>query len=209
MNRPFSEAGWPDEPGDAERLWIDHTRAVYTIMDRLRADHPGLRIESCAGGGGRVDLGILARTDQTWTSDNTDALDRIAIQDGYARVYPPGTMSAWVTDSPNGLTKRRIPLRFRFHVAMAGVLGVGGDLLRWSEAELAEAAELIAAYKDIREVVQHGALYRLAPHDTDVRAVQYTAGDRCVVLAWRPAPHFAERVRPIPLAGLDRRLPRR
>jgi alpha-galactosidase len=203
MNRPFSEAGWPDEPGDAERLWIDHTRAVYTIMDRLRARHPGLRIESCAGGGGRVDLGILARTDQTWTSDNTDALDRIAIQDGYARVYPPGTMSAWVTDSPNGLTKRRIPLRFRFHVAMAGVLGVGGDLLRWSEAELAEAAELIAAYKDVRDVVQHGALYRLEPHDTDVTAVQYTAGDRCVVLAWRPTPRFAQRVRPIPLAGLD------
>ena len=203
MNRPFSEAGWPDEPGDAERLWIDHTRAVYTIMDRLRADHPGLRIESCAGGGGRVDLGILARTDQTWTSDNTDALDRIAIQDGYARMYPPGTMSAWVTDSPNGLTHRRIPLRFRFHVAMAGVLGIGGDLLRWSEAELAEAAELIAAYKDVREVVQHGALYRLAPHDTDVTAVQYTAGDRCVVLAWRPTPRFAQRVRPIPLAALD------
>jgi alpha-galactosidase len=203
MNRPFSEAGWPDEPGDPERLWIDHVRAVYTIMDRLRGAHPGLRIESCAGGGGRVDLGILARTDQTWPSDNTDALDRIAIQDGYARLYPPGTMSAWVTDSPNGLTGRAIPLRFRFHVAMAGVLGVGGDLPRWSEAELAEAAELIAVYKDVRDVVQHGALYRLAPRDTDVTAVQYTAGDRCVVLAWRPAPRFGQPAQPIPLAGLD------
>jgi alpha-galactosidase len=203
MNRPFSEAGWPDAPGDPERLWIDHVRAVYAIMDRLRADHPGLRIESCAGGGGRVDLGILARTDQTWPSDNTDALDRITIQDGYARVYPPGTMSAWVTDSPNGLTGREIPLRFRFHVAMAGVLGIGGDLLRWSEAELAEAAGLIAAYKDVREVVQHGALYRLTPRDTGVTAVEYIAGDRCVVLAWRPTPRFGEPARPIPLAGLD------
>jgi alpha-galactosidase len=203
MNRAFTEAGWPDAPGDPERLWIDHVRAVYSIMDRLRAAHPGLRIESCSGGGGRADLGIMARTDQVWTSDNTDARDRIAIQDGYARVYPPGTMSAWVTDSPNPLTRREIPLRFRFHVAMAGVLGIGGHLLRWSEAELAEASELVAAYKDVREVVQHGELYRLSPLDASVTAVQYVLGDRAVVFAWRPSPDFERATRPIPLAGLD------
>ena len=69
---------------------------------------------------------------------------------------------AWVTDSPNFLTKRELPLRFRFHVAMAGALGLGGDLLRWTEAELAEAADLIATYKEIRPVIQRGQLYRLA-----------------------------------------------
>ena len=204
MNRPFSEAGWPGAPRDGERLWIDHVRAVYSIIDRLRARHARLRIESCSGGGGRVDLGILARTDQTWPSDNTDALDRLAIQDGYARMYPAGTMSAWVTDSPNPLTGRQVPLRFRSHVAMAGVLGIGGDLVRWSEAELAEAAELIATYKDVREVVQHGELHRLQPHTAGVSAVQYVRGPRSVVLAWRPAPQFAEPAGPIRLAALDR-----
>lgn len=107
------------EPGQR----IDHVRYVYAIVDRLRADHPGLRIEACSGGGGRIDLGMLARTDQAWTSDNTDALDRIHIQRGYSTLYPARTMSAWVTDSPNQLTGRVIPLAFRFHVAMAGVLG--------------------------------------------------------------------------------------
>ncbi|WP_086829315.1 alpha-galactosidase, partial [Streptomyces sp. NRRL B-24572] len=75
-NRPFTDVGWEGHP-DPDRLWIDHTRAVHRIMDRLRAAHPGLRIEACAGGGGRVDLGMLARTDQAWTSDNTDPVDRI------------------------------------------------------------------------------------------------------------------------------------
>jgi alpha-galactosidase len=203
MNRSFTEAGWPDADGDPERLWIDHVRAVYSIMDRLRAAHPELRIESCSGGGGRADLGIMARTDQVWTSDNTDALDRLTIQDGYARIYPPGTMSAWVTDSPNPLTRRLVPLRFRFHVAMAGVLGVGGDLLHWYEAELAEAAELVAEYKQVRAVVQHGALYRLSPTDPGITAVQYVLGDRAVVFAWRPSPRFAQPADPVPLAGLD------
>jgi len=202
MNRPFTEAGWPDAH-DPERLWIDHVSAVYSIMDRLRAAHPGLRIESCSAGGGRADFGMLARTDQVWTSDNTDALDRLTIQDGYARVYPPGTMSAWVTDSPNPWTRRLVPLRFRFHVAMAGVLGVGGDLLRWSEAELTEAAGLVEEYKQVRDVVQHGALYRLSPIDPEVTAVQYVLGDRAVVFVWRPSPGFARPARPVPLAGLD------
>ncbi|MGW6400320.1 alpha-galactosidase [Streptomyces sp. NPDC055134] len=177
MNRAFTEAGWPGHP-DAERLWTDHTRGVYSVLDRLRSAHPGLRIEGCAGGGGRADLGMLARTDQTWISDNTDADDRIAIQQGYSQVYPARTMSTWVTDSPNPHTGRTTPLPYRFHVAMAGALGIGGDLSRWTGAELAEARDLVALYKEIRPVVQLGVQYRL----TD--AVQYRAGDRVVVIAW-------------------------
>ncbi|MFD8637249.1 alpha-galactosidase, partial [Streptomyces sp. NPDC059656] len=145
-NRAFTEAGRHGHP-DPDRLWIDHTRAVHRIMDRLRAAHPGLRIEACAGGGGRVDLGILARTDQAWTSDNTDPVDRIGIQHGFGQLFPAQAMAAWVTDSPNGVTGRLTPLRFRFHVAMAGALGLGGDLASWSEEELAEAAGLVDLYK--------------------------------------------------------------
>ncbi|WP_181774847.1 alpha-galactosidase [Amycolatopsis pittospori] len=204
MNRAFTEAGWPERGEDASRLWIDHVRAVYAVMDRLRADHPRLRIESCAGGGGRADLGILARTDEVWTSDNTDAFDRIGIQHGYSQLYPAGTMAAWVTDSPNPLTGRAIPLRFRFHVAMAGVLGLGGDLPLWTFEERREAAALVALYKEIRPVVQHGAQYRLGePEDSPLTAVQYLFEDRVVVLIWQRPAEYGRALVPPRLAGLD------
>lgn len=205
MNRPFTEAGWPDGGPDPERLWVDHTRNLYAVLDRLRADHPGVRIESCSSGGGRLDLGILARTDQVWTSDNTDALDRLTIQHGFSQLYPARVMGAWVTDSPNPLTRRRLPLDFRFHVAMAGVLAVGGDLANWSEAELARAAELVAAYKTIRPLVQQGLQYRLRPPGGEFSAVQYLAEDGAAtaVLAYRRSAHFAHQDRPLPLRGLD------
>ncbi|MER8182374.1 alpha-galactosidase [Kitasatospora sp. NPDC094015] len=202
-NRPFTEAGRVGDP-DPDRLWTDHTRAVYRIMDRLRADHPGLRIEACAGGGGRVDLGILARTDQAWTSDNTDPVDRIGIQHGFSQLFPAQTMAAWVTDSPNPATGRATPLRFRFHVAMAGALGLGGDLTRWSAEELTEAAELVARYQQIRPLIQRGHQHRLAGPG-GVTAVHHAAhdGSEHAVLAWRPTTRFGHAGAPLPLPALD------
>ncbi|MFJ3905982.1 alpha-galactosidase [Streptomyces sp. NPDC090025] len=203
-NRPFTEAGW-DGHRDPDRLWIDHTRAVHRIMDRLRADHPGLRIEACAGGGGRVDLAMLARTDQAWTSDNTDPVDRIGIQHGFSQLFPAQAMAAWVTDSPTPATGRSTPLRFRFHVAMAGALGLGGDLAAWPEADLAEAAELVATYKRIRPLVQHGIQYRLAPPSAPLTAVHHASPDGTAhaVLAWRPTTVFGHPPAPLRLPSLD------
>ncbi|MFI6497460.1 alpha-galactosidase [Nonomuraea typhae] len=189
-NRTFTQA----DPGE---MWAGHVRAVYSVLDRLRADHPHLRVEACSGGGGRTDLGMMARTDQVWTSDNTDAADRLAIQHGFTQIYPAGAMAAWVTDSPNPLTGRRTSAAYRFHVAMAGVLGLGGDLLNWSEQELDEAAALVGVYKDIRDVVQHGELRRLRG------AVQYTLGDRVVVLAYKGPAAFGTPGVPLRLSGLD------
>jgi alpha-galactosidase len=205
MNRAFTEAGWPDGD-DPDRLWTDHTRNVYAIMDRLRAAHPRLRIESCASGGGRVDLGILARTDQAWASDNTDPVDRIAIQHGYGQVYPAVTMGAWASESPNPLNGRHTPLRFRFHVAMAGALGISGNLRQWPAGERREAAALVAAYKQVRHVVQHGTLHRLTPATVEgTTAVQYLSagGTEVVVLAWRPVARHGQADPPLRLAGLD------
>ncbi|MEZ0068455.1 alpha-galactosidase [Streptacidiphilus sp. MAP12-20] len=209
MNRPFSEAGWPDEPsGRGDRLWFDYVRNYHSVLDRLRADHPRLRIEACSGGGGRVDPAVLARTDQVWVSDNTDAADRLVIQQGYTQVYPVRTMAAWVTDVPNQQTGRSIPLRFRFHSAMSGVLGVGGDLTRWQPAELKEAEQLIAEYKAVRHVVQHGDLFRLRPPGDlqSVSAVQYVTPEAAetVAFGWLPQPRFGLRPAPLRLAGLDR-----
>ncbi|WP_442812258.1 alpha-galactosidase [Streptomyces sp. NBC_00243] len=205
MNRAFSEAGWPGQQDGADRLGPQYVRNLYGVIDRLRADHPALRIESCSGGGGRVDLGILSRTDQAWASDNTDAADRMGIQHGYGQVYPARTMGAWVTDVPNQLTGRTVPLRFRFHVAMAGALGIGGDLTHWSEEELREGAALVAEYKQVRHLVQHGRLDRLSPPAEDaVSVVQYTAADASETLLLvyrRVSRHGAPRV-PVRLRGL-------
>ncbi|WP_432163588.1 alpha-galactosidase [Streptomyces tendae] len=205
MNRAFSEAGWPGPADGNDRLWTRYVTHLYDVIDRLRAEHPTLRIETCSGGGGRVDLGILARTDQAWASDNTDAVDRLPIQHGFGQVYPSRVMSAWVTDVPNQLTGRSVPLRFRFHVAMAGLLGIGGDLTRWSEGELAEGAALVAQYKDVRHLVQHGHLYRLTePLGEGPTVVQYLSDDAAelLLLAYRPSPRHGTPSPPVRLAGL-------
>ncbi|MET9117054.1 alpha-galactosidase [Streptomyces longwoodensis] len=206
FNRCFTDAGWPGDPYP-QRLWVDHVHALYALLDRLRAAHPHVAFESCSGGGGRIDLGILSRTDQVWTSDNTDPLDRLAIQHGFSQLHPARVMAAWVTDSPNTQLNGRVSsLRFRFVSAMAGVLGVGGDLTGWSEEELAEAAGWVALYKEIRPVVQHGDLYRLRPPGLaqgGPSAVQYVRGDETVVLAWLEAQRYGEPVPAVRLRGLD------
>ena len=207
VNRHFSEPGWPGAPvSDPERIWIDHVRNLYAILDALRADHPEADFESCSGGGGRADLGILSYVQQVWTSDNTDAWDRIKIQDGFCQAYSPSAMMAWVTDNPNWLTGRRLPLSFRFHSSMAGALGIGVDLTGWNAAERAEAAKLIATYKERRPVIQQGSLYRLArAADAPFAASEYLASDgsELVILSWWGPGQLESGPRRLCLAGLD------
>jgi alpha-galactosidase len=112
-------------------------------------------------------LGILGRCDQVWASDNTDALDRTRIQDGFSLAYPARTMECWVTDEKNGATSRVSTLDLRFDVAMRGALGVGSPLNQLDDEELGRYKEFITFYKRIRPVVQEGDLYRL---DTASRA---------------------------------------
>lgn len=203
FNRCFTDAGWPGE-SYPQKLWVEHVHAFYGLLDRLRAAHPGVAFESCSGGGGRIDLGVMARTDQVWTSDNTDPLDRLAIQHGFSQIHPARVMAAWVTDSPNTQLNGRVSsLRFRFVSAMAGVLGVGGDLAKWSEEELVEAREWVELYKEIRPVVQRGDLYRLRAPAGGLSAVQYVLGDEVVVLAWLQAQRHGEPPAPLRLRGLD------
>jgi alpha-galactosidase len=202
FNRSFSEPGWPGEPYP-ERLGLEHVYGFYGLLDRLRAKHPDVAFESCSAGGGRIDLGVLARTDMVWVSDNTDPLDRLSIQHGFSQLHPARVASAWVTDSPNVITGRVTPLGFRFVSAMAGLLGLGGNLVEWSDAELDEAREWVARYKKIRHVVQHGELHRLRPPGEGLTAVQYVRGDETVVLVWLAAQEFASAPGPLPLEALD------
>jgi len=206
MNRPFSEPGWPEMPPGAEReIWVRYVRNYYEILDRLRRRHPQLAIESCSGGGGRIDLGVLRRVDEVWTSDNTEALDRLRIQEGFTQAYAPKIMSAWVTDVPN-MNGRSTPLQFRFLVAMQGALGIGANLNKWTDQDSALATRMIAAYKRIRNTVQLGDLYRLlSPRVNDVSAVEYLAQDRrqAVLFAYRHSQEFNVAAPAIRFRGLD------
>lgn len=206
MNRSFSEPGWPEEgPGGERKLWVEYVRNLYDIMDRLRAKHPKLEIESCSGGGGRIDLGILRRVDEVWTSDNTEAFDRLKIQEGFSQAYAAKIMSAWVTDVPN-MNRRSAPLAYRFLVAMQGALGIGANLNKWTAEETAAATKMVALYKRIRPTVQTGDLYRLdSPRAGDLTANQYVAADgkQAVLFAFRHSQQYNTAVPAIPLRGLD------
>ena len=113
-------------------------------------------------------------------------------------------MACWVTDSPGSLSGRATPLTFRFHAAMCGVLGIGGDLAEWSAAELAEAAELISVYKQIRPLVQTGRQYRLgSPRTDETFGVAFVSGDEVAVFAFAPRVRHSAVGQELRLRGLD------
>ncbi len=129
---------------------------LYALLARLTERFPGVLFEGCASGGGRFDLGVLFYMPQIWTSDNTDARERIRIQAGTACAYPQSSMGAHVSASPNEQTGNRNSLYARFSVACGGVLGYESDLTAASEAELSEISAQIAYYKRHRRTLQLG-----------------------------------------------------
>jgi len=210
-NRNWSEPGWPAvAPDEQKAVYVEYVRNLYSILRELRAKYPHVEIESCSGGGGRVDLGILGLTDEVWPSDNTDPFDRLRIQDGFTYAYSPGVMMAWVTDSPNWVNKRTTTVAYRFLSSMQGALGVGADLNKWTPAEFETAKQMITAYKQVRETVQHGALYRLiSPRDgSEVSVTESVASDKkqAALFAFL---HSSQMGYPFPrvfLRGLDTKL---
>jgi alpha-galactosidase len=161
-NRNWSEPGWDQLPAaEQKKVYVAFTQNLYGILAELRRRHPNVEIESCSGGGGRVDLGILRYTDEVWPSDNTDPFDRLTIQDGFTYAYSPQIMMAWVTDSPHWLNKRSTSLTYRMLSSMQGSLGIGANITKWNEQELATAKRLIAAYHTVQPTIVLGDLYRL------------------------------------------------
>ena len=208
MNRHFSEPGWPAMPADEEKkIWVKYVTNVYEIVDRLRAKYLQLEIESCSGGGGRVDLGILQRVEEVWTSDNTEAFDRLRIQEGFSFAYAPKVMMDWVTDVPN-LNGRSTPLKYRFLVAMQGSLGIGSNLNRWAPADFELATRMVDYYKRIRGTVQEGKLYRLfSPREGSLTANEYVSeeGRQAVLFAFLHSQQSLRSAPTIYLRGLDER----
>jgi alpha-galactosidase len=204
-NRNWSEPGWNQLPVDEQRrVYVDFTRNLYSILSELRKKHPKIEIESCSGGGGRVDLGILRYTDEVWPSDNTDPFDRLSMQDGFSYAYTPQIMMAWVTDSPHWLNGRATSLTYRMLSSMQGSLGIGANLNHWTAEDFATAKRLIAAYHSVQRTIVRGDLYRLiSPRgDSKFSATETVSPDKrqAVVFAFS---HSTQEGRGFPLLQLQ------
>jgi len=185
MNRAIGECGSSyQNPEEYKSIWHKHVEGFYHIIKELRRLHPKVEFEACASGGGRVDYGCMKYFDEFWTSDNTDPLNRLSIQETYSYMYPIKYMRAWVTDAASG-GSRTVPLSFKMHCSMCGALGIGMNLNHASAEELAELAEGIALYKEIRDTVLFGSLSRLKScHKDEFHALSYQKDGQMVVFAF-------------------------
>lgn len=173
MNRGVTEPGFLSAPTDEQRaVRIKYVENLYRLLETLRSEFPDVWFENCAGGGGRVDLGMMARTDFCWASDNTDPVERIFIQHSFLNVFPSNSMISWVTQED--WHNQNHPLEFKFDVSMCGVLGVGYDITKWGDKEKEVAREKVARYKEIRETVHKGDHYRLvSPYENNRSVLQF------------------------------------
>lgn len=154
------------------------TLAVYALIDELRTVHPDVEIESCASGGGRIDLGILERTDRVWTSDCNDALDRIRIQRGASYLIPPELMGAHVGPTRSHTTGRSHTVAFRGATALFGHLGVEWNLLQATESERAQLAAVIEVHKRHRSLLHGGRTMRIDMDDPALSAFAVVSLDQ-------------------------------
>ncbi len=205
LTEPYSAALPPDRQGE---LFHRHILGVYELWRRLTEAFPDVLFESCASGGARFDAGLLAFAPQAWTSDDTDAVERLAIQWGTSLAYPLSSMGAHVSAVPNHQVGRVTPLATRAAVAFFGVFGYELDPRRLSGEERAAIRDQVAFYRDHREVLQFGRFHRLrSPFEGDRNGAAWmsVAPDRSrAVVGWyrilNRADPGPERLR---LRGLD------
>lgn len=178
MNRNITSI--PEGLANDHRFEFHHRYmlGLYSVLDHLTKRFPDILFESCAGGGGRNDLGIMYYMPQAWASDDTDAIERLSIQEGTSLIYPPSSIGAHVSAVPNHQVGRITPLATRGNVAMmGGAFGYELDLTKLSEKELDEISQQIETYHSIRETIQFGQLYRLKK-TTNTWAANYVSQDK-------------------------------
>ncbi len=162
MNRVFSDQYSSTLPQKRQGEFAHrYVLGLYEVMRTLTREFPHILFEACASGGNRFDLGMLCYMPQIWASDNTDALSRLLIQEGYSYGYPMSVLGAHVSACPNHQTLRVTPLETRFHVAAFGLLGYECNLTEMTKEELSEIREEIALYKQWRDVFFEGSFYRI------------------------------------------------
>lgn len=162
MNRIFTDcfsgAMAANEQGAFNHRYL---LGLYNVLKALTEAFPKILFEGCASGGNRFDLGMLCYMPQMWASDNTDAISRLGIQEGYSYGYPQSVLGAHVSDCPNHQTLRQVPLETRYNVASFGLLGYECNLVDFSDAALKDLKTQIAHYKQWRKVFQYGNFYRV------------------------------------------------
>ena len=180
-NRNANNVGSAYLPADEQsRFWIDYAQGFYKVMERIRAKYPDVLIQACASGGGRVEYGALKYFDEVWTSDNTEALSRARIQYGTSLFYPAVVMGSHVSATPNHQTGNITPIKFRFDMACAGRLGMELQPRQMTDEERQFARRAIASYKEYRDIVMQGDLYRIGtPYDkSGCYGLMYVSKDR-------------------------------
>ena len=161
MNRHFSDLYSASLPADRQKEFLHrYMIGLYRVMGKLTERFPHILFEACASGGNRFDLGMLCYMPQIWGSDDTDAICRTYIQNGYSYGYPQSTIGAHVSGCPNHQTLRETPLNSRFAVAAFGVLGYECNVNEMTKDEQEEIKQQIAIYKEWRPVLQYGQFYR-------------------------------------------------
>jgi alpha-galactosidase len=184
MNRPMTEYGSLELASEHQsELNHRYILGLYRVLDEITSRFPEVLFESCAGGGGRFDPGMLYYMPQTWTSDDTDAVERLKIQYGTSMVYPASSMGAHVSAVPNHQVERSTSLKMRYDVASFGNLGYELDITELNEKEMEAVKKQVNNYKEIRELVQFGDFYRLrSPFAGNFTAWSYLSQDQEEVL---------------------------
>ena len=165
MNRPLTDVASFCLEGERQgELFHRYVLGVYELQERMLTDFPPLLLENCASGGGRFDPGMLYYSPQIWTSDNTDAVDRLRIQEGTALIYPLSTMGAHVAACPSHTNGRSTPFETRGLVSLPGCFGYELDLTKLTEEELAMIPGQLENYRKYGPVFHDGDYYRLASY---------------------------------------------
>ncbi|MCR5592432.1 MAG: alpha-galactosidase [Saccharofermentans sp.] len=179
MNRPLiGKVSTVTPPGELHHRYM---LGVYELQEKLTEQFPYLLIENCCGGGGRFDLGMLYYSPQIWCSDDTDAVERICIQEGTSLFYPPSSMGAHVSVCPNHAVGRITDMKTRGHVALFGTFGYELDITKLSEDEIDVIRQQIDDYKKYSHLIRMGDLYRLISKD-DKAAWMFVSKDKTEAL---------------------------
>lgn len=168
MNRPLSDIGGaglsPDRQGE---LFHRYVLGVYELQERMITEFPHLLLENCSGGGARFDPGMLYYSPQIWCSDDTDAIERLSIQEGTAMIYPLSTMGAHVSDCPNHTVGRTTPFETRGYVALAGTFGYELDVTKIPKEDREQIPEQVRMYHKYNDLVREGDYYRIASYSVN------------------------------------------
>ncbi|MBQ8701611.1 MAG: alpha-galactosidase [Prevotella sp.] len=193
--------------GKQQNMYVDYHRGLIKVMQRIRQKYPDVVIQDCASGGGRANYGLLPYFDEFWTSDNTDALQRVYIQYGTSLFFPANAMAAHINHCPYWNTGGRvIPIKFRCDVAMSGRLGIELQPKDMTDEERLQVTTCFNDYKELRHTVQTGDLYRLvSPFDRKgVAALMYSIpASTAVLFVYKTDNYYGQPLPRIRLAGLN------